>query len=134
MKSIMKTLAIVLTLAFTAVSCSSDKDNESEAVSKSRDVKYEITGNFTGEFSAIYFDKGGSPLNEDVTSLPWTKEITADAGVPGITFSASGHGGVKDQTLTAKIYIGGEVVKESTAKANNDGIIIVTLAPYLFPR
>lgn len=130
----MKTLAIVLTLAFTAVSCSSDKDNESEPVSKSRDVKYEITGNFTGELSAIYFDKGGSPLNEDVTSLPWTKQITADAGVSGITFSASGHGGVKDQTLTAKIYVGGEVVKESTAKANNDGIIIVTLAPYLFPR
>ncbi|PIF31643.1 MmpS family membrane protein [Flavobacterium sp. 9] len=132
MKSVFKTLAIVLTLAFSAVSCSSDDDNNNKPI-QSRDVKYEITGNFSGELSAIYFDKGGNPLNEDVTSLPWTKQITADAGVPGITFSASGHGGVKDQTLTAKIYVGGEVVKESTAKANNDGIIVVTLAPYLFP-
>jgi hypothetical protein len=133
MKSVFKTLAIVLTLAFSAVSCSSDDDNNNKPI-QSRDVKYEITGNFSGELSAIYFDKGGNPLNEDVTSLPWTKQITADAGVPGITFSASGHGGVKDQTLTAKIYVGGEVVKESTAKANNDGIIVVTLAPYLFPQ
>jgi hypothetical protein len=133
MKSVFKTLAIVLTLAFSAVSCSSDDDNNNKPI-QSRDVKYEITGNFSGELSAIYFDKGGNPLNEDVTSLPWAKQITADAGVPGITFSASGHGGVKDQTLTAKIYVGGEVVKESTAKANNDGIIVVTLAPYLFPQ
>ena len=65
----------------------------------------------------FYFDKGGNPLNEDVTTLPWTKEITVDAGVNGITASASGYGGVKDQTLTAKIYVGGKVVKESTAKA-----------------
>jgi hypothetical protein len=135
MKTTLKKIMFLLTLVFVTASCSSsDDNNEQEQVTKSRDVKYEITGNFTGELSAIYFDKGGSPLNEDVTSLPWTKQITADAGVPGITFSASGHGGVKDQTLTAKIYVGGEVVKESTAKANSDGIIIVTLAPFLFPQ
>lgn len=132
MKSILKTLAIVLTLAFTVGSCSSDDDNDNKP-GASRDVKYELTGNFTGEFSAIYFDKGGNPLNEDVTKLPWTKELTVDSDVNGITFSASGYGGVKDQTLTAKIYVGGVVVKESTAKANNDGIIVVTLVPYAFP-
>lgn len=131
MKSILKTLAIVLTLAFTAVSCSSDDDNSKPG--SSRDVKYEITGNYTGELSATFFDKGGNPLNEDVTKLPWTKEVTVDASVQGITMSAGGHGGIKDQTLTAKIYVGGQVVKETTAKTNNDGIIVLTLAPYLFP-
>lgn len=132
MKSIIKTAALVLTLAFSVVSCSSDDDDNNSAPA-SRDVRYELTGNFTGELSTIYFDKGGNPLNEDVTKLPWTKEITIDKGVNGVTASASGHGGLKDQTLTAKIYVGGVVVKESTAKANSDGIIVVTLVPYVFP-
>ncbi len=132
MKSIFKTLAIVLTLAFTAVSCSSDDDNDS--VSGSRDVKYEITGNFTGELDATYLEKSGAPLIEDVLSLPWTKEFTADADSDGALVHASGGGGVAGQTVTAKIYVGGKVVSELTGTANSDGIIVVHPKTYVFPR
>jgi hypothetical protein len=134
MKSIFKTAALVLTLAFTAVSCSSDDDNDSGAGTGSRDVKYEITGNYTGDLDVTYTEKGGNALNEDINALPWTKEFTADEDNQGVTFSAGGFGGVTGQTLTGKIYVGGKVVKELTATANNDGIIVLPINPYVFPQ
>ncbi|MBO9582596.1 MAG: hypothetical protein J7574_00400 [Flavobacterium sp.] len=130
MKSILKTLAIVLTLAFTAVSCSSDDDKGSG--NNSREVKYEITGNYTGTLSTTFFEKGGNVLNEDITKLPWTKEFTAEAKSIGASLSASGYGGVAGQTLTGKMYIGGKLENELTAKANNDGIIVLSLTPFVF--
>ncbi|MHC0446822.1 MmpS family transport accessory protein [Flavobacterium sp. 3-218] len=132
MKSILKTLAIVLTLAFTAVSCSSDNDDNGGS-NNSRDVRYEITGNYTGTLSTTYFEKGGNVLNEDITKLPWTKEFTAEAKSMGASLSASGYGGVAGQTLTGKIYIGGKLENELTATATNDGIIVLPLTPYVFP-
>ncbi|MDW8851478.1 MmpS family transport accessory protein [Flavobacterium sp. MMLR14_040] len=134
MKSIFKTAVLVVTLAFTAVSCSSDDDNNSEPVTASRDVKYEITGNFTGKLDATYMEKSGAPLIEDVTSLPWTKEFTANADSNGALVHSSGYGGVAGQTVTAKIYVGGKVVSELTGTANSDGIIVVHPNTYVFPR
>lgn len=133
MKSIFKTAVLVLTLAFTAVSCSSDDDNNSGPTA-SRDVKYEITGNFTGELDVTYMEKSGAPLIEDVPALPWTKEFTADAGSDGALVHTSGLGGVAGQTVTAKIYVGGKVVSELTGTANSDGIIVVHPNTYVFPR
>ncbi|SHG69194.1 hypothetical protein [Flavobacterium defluvii] len=130
MKSILKTLAVVLTLAFTAVSCSSDNDDSSAA---SRDIKYEVTGNYAGQLDATYIEKGGNALNENINALPWTKEFTADAGTNGVTLNVGGTGGTAGQTITVKIYAGGNVVKELTATANNDGIIVAVLTPYVFP-
>lgn len=132
MKSVFKTLAIVLTLAFTAVSCSSDNDDNNSG-SGSRDVKYEITGNYTGKLSTTYLEKGGNALNEDITKLPWTKEFTADAKSPGATISASGFGGSPGQTLTGKMYVGGKLENELTATANSDGIIVLSLTAHVFP-
>lgn len=132
MKSIMKTLAIVLTLAFTMGSCSSDNDNDSAPAS--RDVKYEVTGNYTGKLDVTYMEKSGAPLIEDITALPWTKEFTANADSDGALVHSSGYGGVKGQTLTVKIYVGGKVVSELTGTANEDGIIVVHPKTYIFPR
>jgi hypothetical protein len=134
MKSIFKTAVLVLTLAFTAVSCSSDDDNNSEPGTASRDVKYEITGNFTGELDVTYMEKSGAPLIEDVLALPWTKEFTANADSNGALVHTSGLGGVAGQTVTAKIYVGGKVVSELTGTANSDGIIVVHPNTYVFPR
>jgi hypothetical protein len=132
MKSILKTLAIVLTLSFTAVSCSSDND-DNDSVNRSRDVKYEVTGNFTGELSTFYIEKGGNALSEDVASLPWTKEFTADAKNAGVSVSAAGTGGIAGQTVTVKMFVGGKVVNELTATTNNNGGVSATLNAYVFP-
>lgn len=132
MKSILKTFAIVLTLAFTAFSCSSDNDDKGSG-NNSRDVRYEITGNYSGKTSVTFFEKGGNVLNEDLTKLPWTKEFTADAKSLGASLNASGYGGVAGQTLTGKIYVGGKLENELTATATSDGIIVLPLTPYVFP-
>ncbi|WP_286967805.1 MmpS family transport accessory protein [Flavobacterium sp. UBA4854] len=132
MKSILKTLAIVMTLAFTAVSCSSDNDDNGK--NNSRDVKYEITGNFSGEIDAVYMESGNAGQSVDITQLPWNKEFTASAGTTGAGIQVSGHGGVVDQTLTVKIYIGGKVEQETTAKAKSDGTIIAIPGTYIFPQ
>jgi len=129
MKSVFKTLAIVLTLAFTAVSCSSDNDDNNSG-GGSKDVKYEVTGNYTGQLDVTYIEAGGGALNEDINALPWTKEFTSTSTGAGV--NVSGNGGKKDETVTAKIYVGGKVVKELTAKANNDGIIVVVPGSYVF--
>lgn len=131
MKSILKTLAIVLTLAFTAVSCSSDNDEDNSAPA-SREVKYEVTGNYTGNLAVTYTEAGGGALNEDITALPWTKEFTAAANTQGVTLSIGGHGGVKDQTVTIKIFVGGKEVRNLPATANADGTIVGVLQPYVF--
>lgn len=131
MKSILKTLAIVLTLSFTAVSCSSDNDEDNSAP-VSRDVKYEVSGNYTGNLDVTYTEAGGGALNEDITSLPWTKEFTAAANTQGVTLSIGGHGGVKDQTVTIKIFVGGKEVRNLPATANADGIIVAVPQPYVF--
>ncbi|WP_281634048.1 MmpS family transport accessory protein [Flavobacterium luteolum] len=132
MKSILKTLAIVMTLAFTAVSCSSDNDNKGG--NNSRDVKYEITGNFSGQIDAVYMESGNAAQSVDITKLPWTKEFTASANTVGAGVQASGHGGVVDQTLTVKIYVGGKVEQETTAKAKADGTIVAIPGNFIFPQ
>ncbi|KAF2509845.1 MmpS family transport accessory protein [Flavobacterium foetidum] len=132
MRTYFKQIMLVLTLAFTFASCSSDNDDNNN--SSSRDVKYEVTGNFTGKMDVSYMEKSGAPLIEDINALPWTKEFTADAGSDGALLHTSGYGGVAGQTLTAKIYVGGKVVSELTGAANNDGIIVVHTKTYVFPR
>ncbi|MDA6072429.1 hypothetical protein NJT12_22645 [Flavobacterium sp. AC] len=132
MKSILKTLAIVLTLAFTVASCSSDNDNNSG--SGSRDIKYEVTGNYTGKLSTVYTESGNGGQNADINSLPWTKEFTAGADTYGAGITVSGFGGVVDQTITVKIIVGGKVEKETTAKATSDGIIVAAPGSFVFVK
>ncbi|MCR4032964.1 MULTISPECIES: MmpS family transport accessory protein [Flavobacterium] len=132
MKTQLKQIMLMLTLVFTFASCSSDDDKGSGT--NSRDVKYEITGNYTGTLSTTYFEKGGNVLNEDITKLPWTKEFTAEAKSLGASINASGYGGTAGQTLTGKIYVGGKLQNELTATATSDGIIVLPLTPYVFPQ
>ncbi|WP_289663450.1 MmpS family transport accessory protein [Flavobacterium panacagri] len=130
MKAILKTFAIVLTLAFTAVSCSSDNDDKK---SGSRDIRYEVSGNYTGKISATYTESGNGGQAVDINSLPWSKEFTASSDTYGAGITLIGTGGVVDQTLTVKIIVGGKVEKETTAKATSDGSIIAAPGSYVFP-
>jgi hypothetical protein len=133
MKTHLKQIMLMLTLVFTFASCSSD-DNDNNSVNRSRDVKYEVTGNYTGTLSAVYTESGNAGQSVDITSFPWTKEFTASADTGGAGITVSGYGGVKDQTVTIKIIIGGKVEKETTAKATADGIIVGAPGSYVFPQ
>lgn len=131
MKTHLKQIMLALTLVFTFASCSSDNDDNG-SVNKSKDVKYEVTGNYTGTLSVTYMEAAGGVLIEDITKLPWTKEFTA-TDAPGASLSVSGYGGTAGQTLTVKTYIGGKVEKQLTATATQDGIIVAICPTYVFP-
>ncbi|MBZ4037242.1 hypothetical protein K6T82_20950 [Flavobacterium sp. 17A] len=131
MKTQLKQIMLMLTLVFTFASCSSDDDDK--GATNSRAVKYEVTGNFSGQMDAVYMESGDSGQSVDITKLPWTKEFTAASGTTGAAVQVSGHGGVVDQTLTVKIYIGGKLEKETTAKAKSDGTIVAIPGTYIFP-
>jgi hypothetical protein len=133
MKTHLKQIMLMLALVLTVASCSSD-DNDNTPINKSRDVKYEVTGNYTGTLGATYIESGDAGQSVDITSFPWTKEFTASTDTSGASITVSGYGGVKDQTVTIKIIIGGKIEKETTAKATADGIIVGSPGPYVFPQ
>lgn len=117
-------LGLFLAVAALTASCSDD-DNEGPA-SKSRDVKYEITGNFTGTITAAYMNASGGSSTAEVTSLPWQMEFTAQDNAVAAGFGASGSGGVEGQQVEVKIYQGGSEVGSAQATANSSGIFTAT--------
>lgn len=125
--SMMMSAMIILGAAFSLASCKDDKSSDPTPAPAGRDVKYEITGNYSGSFTIVYGDKDGSYETIQVNSLPWTVSFTVDPGTPAAGFAAngtSGKPGVKGQTATAKIYINGSVVKTSNSTTNDDGYIM----------
>lgn len=116
----MKKFFSILILAFTFLSCSNDDSSSNN----SRDFRYEISGNYTGSTTIVFYTANGSTSTEEDDALPWTKEITYENDVKGIAISASpvvGDSGVAGQTLTLKIYRGNKLIKESTATVLSNG-------------
>lgn len=115
-------LGLFLTVAtLSAVSCSDDDDNNN-GTGNSRDVKYEITGNFTGDITVAYMNASGGSTTAEVTSLPWDLEFTAQESAVAAGFAASGSGGVAGETVEVKIYQGGREVGSAEATVNSSGI------------
>ena len=126
MKKLFYLFTIVTSLVLT--SCSSDDDSGSGS---SRDIKYEITGNFTSPLDVTYIAASGGATSTEVTSLPWTLSFTADASSSGATFNAGGSG-TPGQTISLKVYQGGELKSTTNAVANSDGIIVATAPAVTF--
>lgn len=103
----MKTLSIALITALTLLtSCSNEDDNEPQKAS--RTLRYELSGNFSGSNSiAAYTTANGGTTTEQITSLPWNKEITFDTTVGGANIVVSGAGGTGGQQVTMVIKKGG---------------------------
>lgn len=134
MKSKLLVFSLFLSFGlFSLSSCSSDSDGGSgNPTPVSRDVKYEVTGNATGNFQVTYFTATGSATNESFTSIPWSKQLTIQNNVPAITFNASVNGATPGQTITAKIYVGGVVKREGTSIVQSNGIAVIVLQSYVF--
>nr|WP_322623800.1 MmpS family transport accessory protein [uncultured Flavobacterium sp.] len=118
-------LGLFLAVAALTASCSDD-DNNSGSASRSRDVKYEITGNFTGNITVAYMNASGGSSTAEVTSLPWQMEFTAQDNAVAAGFGASGSGGVEGQQVKVKIYQGGSEVGSADATVNSSGIFTAT--------
>lgn len=118
----MRTLAIALLTALTVfASCSNDDDNEPQ--NTSRTLRYELTGNFSGSnIITAYTTASGGTVTEQITSLPWSKEITFDTNVGGANIVVSGAGGIAGQQVTLVIKKGGNALGTPiTATADSGG-------------
>lgn len=103
----MKTFAIALLTALTVfTSCSNDENTDPQ--NTSRTLRYELTGNFSGDnIIAAFTTASGGTVTEQITSIPWNKEITFDSNVGGASIVVSGAGGAAGQQVTLIIKKGG---------------------------
>jgi hypothetical protein len=99
---------------------------------KSREVKFEVTGDFSGTIDATYITAQGGATNESLQSLPWTKIINYESTVSGTTITIGGGGGTAGQTLTVKLFAGGSLISETPGVANSSGIIVIASPTYVF--
>lgn len=120
--------ALYLAILVLLLACSKDDPTPT----KSRDIKFEITGNFSGTIDATFITASGGATNESITSLPWTKSIVYQSTVSGTTITLGGGGGVAGQTLKVKVFAGGSVVSETPGVANSSGIIVIASPTYVF--
>lgn len=123
------TLAFIISFGFS--SCSSD-DDKGGSTPQNRNVKYEITGNFSGKFLVVYSTENGAAETVDGTSLPWSKEITLTTVNTAAFSSQSTTAGMPGQTATAKLIVNGETKKTETKTADEMGRIIFSNLSYTF--
>ncbi len=119
MKPIKAKTHFIFLLLLSIISCSED---ETIATDNSRVLQYEVTGNFTGEVFASYTGATGNIINEQLTNIPWTKEIIYSNNVTAVVIAISGNGGVANQEVTLIIKKGGvQISNPIIFKANVAG-------------
>lgn len=124
MKTLKQFSLFVLSLALILVlqsGCKKDKDNNN---SSKRNVKYELTGTFTGKFTVTIGDNESGYQVFDNVTIPWSKEVAYDSKVISIGIGASPTTeGAAGQTAVLKIYVGGSVVKSANGTSDNNGVL-----------
>lgn len=123
------TIAFIISFGFS--SCSSD-DDKGNSTPQNRNVKYEITGNFSGKFLVVYSNENGAAQTVDGTSLPWSKEVTLTTVNTAAFSSQSTTAGTPGQTATAKLIVNGEIQRTETKTADELGRIIFPNLNYTF--
>lgn len=126
--SILKASLFMMISACTLISCSKDDDDNKS--SDSRNVRYEITGNATGNFDATFITGSGAASNETPTTIPWSKEVVMQNGNNSVSFSAGVGGATPGKTITTKIYVGGVEKKSETATVQPNGIAVIASLSY----
>lgn len=119
---------LLFTLFLLSFACSKDEPD----TAKSRNIKFEITGNFSGTIDTTYITASGGATNESLLSLPWAKSIIYESTVSGTSITVGGGSGVAGQTLIVKVFAGGSVVSETSGVANSSGIIVIASPTYVF--
>lgn len=118
-----------LSILVLALSCGKDGDT---TPTKSRDIKFEVTGSFTGRLNTTFITASGGATSESIPSLPWTKSISFATTVPAVSITVAGGGGVSGQNLNVKVYAGGKIVSETPGVADSNGTIVIASPAYIF--
>jgi hypothetical protein len=112
---------MLLVAPFIFQSCSKDE----VSASSSREIKYEMTGNFAGSMLVAATTNNGISEAIEIKKLPWQIEFTAKESIKSLVVVGTGSGGTAGQTATLKIFVGGKEVSTSTATALSGGIISI---------
>jgi hypothetical protein len=124
MKTLKHLSLSVLSFALIVILLSGCKKDKNDNNNSSRNVKYELSGTFTGKFTVIITDNESGTLVIDNVSIPWSKEVSYGNKViaVGIGASATTYGSA-GQTALMKIYSGGNVVKTTNGTADVNGAL-----------
>ncbi len=123
----LKVISIVI-FSWLGVSCSEDDSFPA----KSRDIKFEVTGNFTGALSATYVNATGGGAYESIPALPWNKTLTYASTVPSTGLSVGATGGLAGQTVRVKVFAGGTLISDTPGVADASGMLVVAAPTYVF--
>lgn len=134
MKKQLKFILASIALVFVLQSCSKENDVDASPNSSgsSRAIKYEITGNYTGELLVVATTNNDDFEVIEVKKLPWKLEFTAKESIKTVIAQAQGSvPGVAGQTATLKTYVGGTEVSSGTGTALSSGFISLTNKLYI---
>lgn len=132
MKKQLKFISASIALVFVLQSCSKDDVDSSPNSSGSRAIKYEITGNYTGELLVVATTNNDNFELIEVKKLPWKLEFTAKESIQTVVATAQGSTpGLAGQTATLKTYVGGTEVSSGTGTALSSGFISLTNKVYI---
>ncbi|RPE07928.1 hypothetical protein EGT74_12685 [Chitinophaga lutea] len=120
---------LILSLAVLSA-CSKKKDDDK---APSRNVKYEITGNFAGKLLILYNDNVNGNTVVNNATVPWSKEVSYPGTVAAIGIGGNATAaGTPGQTVTVKIYAGGTLVRSGTATAGALGELSLPALAFSF--
>ena len=123
-------LIILLSLVISLFTLSCGKDNAAPTAAGSREVKYEITGNYAGTFTLVATTNNDNFEILEITKLPWELSFTAKSSITQIIIQGTGQGGQTRQKATLKTFVGGKEVATGTGTALSSGIISITNSLY----
>ncbi len=128
----------IFTILFSFfISCSDDKDTSSgtNPIANSREVKYEITGTYSGHLDVVYSDENGNNKSDVITSLPWTKTVIYPSSLAAVAIGASSviaGSGVVGQTGSMKIYVGNVIKRTSDKTVGQNGLLLFDTQVFTF--
>jgi hypothetical protein len=126
----------VLLLFLSGIYLSSCSDGSDPTPNKSRNIKFEMIGSYTGKIIVAHtLANGGTQAFSDIT-LPWTKEVVYESSVLGLGFSGSGEvslSNVPGQSVTINIYSDNKIVKTGSASVDSNQVLLFPSLTFLFP-
>jgi len=133
-------LLTLLNLVFSSCKKKTNTEPEPAPVTQppasTRNVRYEITGNYTAPLLVVYNDNVSGNTTLTVTALPWRKDVSYPVSVQGIGIASNSTNpqpGAAGQSASLKIYVSNVVVQSSAAVADANGGINLPPIAYVFP-
>ncbi|NOT74967.1 MAG: hypothetical protein HOP08_08555 [Cyclobacteriaceae bacterium] len=124
---------LTIVLGFCMASCKNDNE---VTPNKSRNIRYELKGTYTGKMTVVYtLANGGTQAFSDIR-LPWTMEVAYENSVGGIGFGGNGDvslSNVPGQTVSINIYSDNKVVKTGSATVDSNQVLLLPSLAYVFP-